>query len=479
MDPQELKELPRSERLERVFGHKPTEYQAKLLDFGEQKQKAQAAPQAGRQVGKTITAGAIGADHALTHADTDVLYAAPSQGTANEMFRECKKLFWNADLTLEQFGVSDDNKETWEFENGTRILSRTLGNVEQEDNSGNRGMNPTCVIIDEAAYEKDAVYTEEIEEFFITHAEYEYYLFSTPAGKSGYFYEKASPDEDGIRDVDEALKTKFGWYAPYWPTRISPYAQQDYIEKKEEELDEATFAQEFLGEFAEDGDSAIPHSTLVPNIKPDPFRKPTDSRFLSIDPARKGSDEMVAFDMDEDGKYWNVWAFESMTGPVFLEFVHGVQTGERYDSGVEVPWNGPYPEPDTGTSQIPQAGYQSILIEENAVGGYGADFAEASLGGVVRVINQTNETKQNIYQRLTKDLESEVLCLPNHDKLIRQTTNLQKSFTPTGKAKYEHPPGGHDDWPDSLAMVNWARHGGGEQLDTKDTGRAQQATISF
>jgi len=453
MDTTDLQNAARSERVAKLFDVEPTDYQAKLLDYGESKPRAQTAPKKGRQVGATLTAGLIGADHALSGPKgTDVLFAAPSQGTANEMFREAKKRFWNSELSLEQFGVVDDNKETWEFVDGTRILSRTLGNVEQSNNSGNRGMSPTCVIVDEAAYTKDAVYTEEIRPFFITHETYEFHLFSTPAGKSGYFYEKASEDHDGIRDIDDALDEPFGWYAPYWPTRISPFAQEDEIANAKENLTQDEFAQEYLGEFTDPGGNAISHDTLVPNIKPDVNRNPKEARYLAVDPARKGNDEMVVFDMAESGKYWNVWAFDEMDGPRFVEFLKAVHT------------NGEYPAPEIGQGTVPNGGYQTILIEENGVGGFGADFAQAGLGGVVRVVTTSNKTKQNIYQRLIKDLEGEELALPNHPKLVKQTTALEKTFTPTNKAKYEHPPGKHDDWPDACAFVNWARHGGGEQL---------------
>lgn len=441
-------QLPRSKRVEKLFGFSPTDYQVELLDYHEKNPRAQAAPKKGRQVGATLTAGVIGADYAVMNAGTDVLFAAPAQATADEMFRECKKHFKNSPFSLSRFGVEHPNKQTWEFTTGTRILARTLGNVEQEDNPGNRGMNPSCVIVDEAAYEKDAVYTQEIEEFFITHPTYEYYLFSTPAGKSGYFYNAVEG-----QNADD-------WFSPYWPSRINPYAQQSFIGKKREQLDRQTFAQEYLGEFAEDGESAIPHSTLTPNIDPErPFDQSLD-RFLGVDPARGGKDEMVAFDFDSAGVCWNAWAFETISGPQFVEFLEYVHTDE---TDLEY-WDAP-PAPACGDGVTPTGGYRTILIEENGVGGFAADFAEAGLGGVIRVVNSTNETKQAVYQRLIKDLEDSELALPKHQPLIRQTTKLQKSFTPTGKAKFEAPAGKHDDWPDSMGFANWARHGNGEMLN--------------
>lgn len=452
MNPEELRDLPRSERVERIFGIQPTQYQTKLLNYADEKPRAQTAPKKGRQVGATFTAGMLGADHALCHADTDVLYAAPSQGTANEMFRECKKLFWNSDLSLEQFGVVDDNKETWEFANGTRILSKTLGNVEQQNNSGNRGMNPTCVIVDEAAYEKDAVYTEEIEAFFITHEEFEYHLFSTPAGKSGYFYEKV--EEDGHRDLEDARDGKWSWYSPYWPSKISPFAQQDFIEQKRAELDSQTFAQEYLGEFVEASDAYLPHSIVKPCIDGDPDRNWNHGRYLGVDPARRGDDRAVFYDIDENGVTWNIWSEESTDGPGFVGRLEALHEGG--DPG----------QPDVGTGQLPQNGYQAIVVEENAVGGFGADFAEAGLGRVIQMVTSSNKSKGEMYQRLKNDLESENITLPSHRRLIDEMTSLQYSYTPTGLLKLEHPTGKHDDFPDALALANAARTGVADRFES-------------
>jgi hypothetical protein len=441
-DADTLRAMPRSERIEAVFGVEPTDYQRTLLDYADEKARAQTAPKKGRQVGATFTAGMLGADHALRHGDTDVLYTAPSQGTANEMFRECKKLFWNAELSLEQFGVEDDNKETWEFVNGTRILSRTLGNVEQSNNSGNRGMNPTCVIVDEAAYTKDAVYTEEIEEFFITHPEFEFHLFSTPAGQSGYFYEKV--EQDGVRDVDDAYAEDWAWYSPYWPTKISPFAQQDFIDQKREEFDEDTFAQEFLGEF-QGGGSLIGPDTVAQCVRD--LAENDAARFLGVDPAGGGEDRMVVYDIGESGMTHNIWSWQNVDGPSFLDYITRIVRGDNP------------PEPDVGVECYPAQGYQSCVIEKNGIGEFGADFAERDLGDVIVPISSGRESKHTLYKRLVRDLEAGDIAIPNFRPLKNQLTSLEKTTTPTGYWKVGHPPGGHDDYPDGLMLANAARTG--------------------
>lgn len=438
-----LLSMPRSERVGWVFGFEATDYQAEFLDYHEDVDKAQAAPKKGRQVGATLTAAVIGADRAMTHPGEDTLFAAPGQGTADEMFRECKEFFRQGPLTLQQYGVTDDNKRTWEFDNGHRILSRTLGNVDRDDRPGNRGMSPTGVLVDEAAYEKDKVYTDEIEGFFITHPAYEYYLFSTPAGKSGYFFDAVEG-----KNADR-------WFSPHWPTRISPFAQEDYIERKREELDSLTFAQEYQGEFAESEDAYLPHTIVKPCVDPDPASQCNALRYLGVDPAREGKDRMVLYDLDAQGVTRNIWSEEQTTGTGFVGRITALQQGTASDT------------PEYGAGDLPENGYEAIVIEENAVGGFGADLAEAGLGNVIRKVRTSSQSKQDMYQRLKKDLEDEALTLPNHRRLINQLTSLEYRYTQHGYLKIQHPTGGHDDYPDALALANAVRSGlvGNQQPD--------------
>jgi len=456
MNPDELSDLPRSKRVTELFSITPTEYQAKLLDYGEQKARAQTAPKKGRQVGATLTAAMLGADHALSGPKgTDVLFSAPSQGTANEMFRECKKLFWNADPSIEQFGVEEDNKETWEFIDGTRILSRTLGNVEQTNNSGNRGMNPTCVIVDEADYTKDATYTEEIRPFFITHEEYEFHLFSTPARVGGYFYDKV--EEQGHRELQDAMDGGHGWYSPYWPTEISPFAQESEIQNAREELTEDEFAQEYLGEFRSGGGLLDPE-TLAPCIQPD-REYGSGARYLGVDVAGGGEDRLVITDIDEHGVIHNIWAWKESSGPEFLDRLTAIVQGEMP------------PDPEAGTGET--AEYQSVVVEKNGIGEYGADFAERDLGNVIVPLSSGQESKHTLYKRLVRDLESKALSLPNHQRLKNELLGLKKTTTPTGYWKVEHSSGGHDDYPDSLMLANGARHGLADEFESTLKGGSQ------
>jgi len=444
--------MARSERVEFLFNFEPTDYQADLLDYHEQQAKTQAAPKKGRQVGASLVGSALAADYALWNPGEDILITAPMQDPADELFDKFTEHFKNSDFTLSQLGVVEDNKTEWKFSHGARVLSRTLG----QGKLSQRSKNPSFVIVDEAAYADDYHMSEVIEPFFITHPEYEFYLFSTPLGKSGYFY-----------DAVEG-KNADAWFSPHWPTEISPFADEEFLERKRKEKDSQSFAQEYLGEFVASEDAYLPHEIVKPCVTPNPNRRRSRARYLGVDPARKGSDRAVFYDIDEAGVTWNIWSEETTSGPGFVGRLQALQNGNASDT------------PDAGTGELPADGYESIVVEENAVGGYGADFAEAGLGRVVVMVTSSNKSKQEMYQRLKADLEAGELTLPSHRRLIQQLTNLRYSYTPTGLLKLSHPDGGHDDYPDALSLANAARAGMAERFaSNRDDAQKSSEPMAF
>lgn len=417
-------DLPRSERVEEIFNFSPTDYQAELLDYHEQQDKTQAAPKKGRQVGASLVGSALAADYALWNPDEVVLITAPLQDPADELFEKFTQHYKNSDLSLEQLGVVDDNKTEWRFSHGTRVISKTLGQGELSQ----RGRNPSFVIVDEAAYASDYHLSEVIEPFFITHKEYEFYLFSTPLGKSGYFYQAV----DG-QNADR-------WFSPHWPTEISPFADEEYLERKREERDQQSFAQEYKGEFVSAEDALIPHELVQPILGGQELE---GRKWLGVDIAREGKDSTVYTEVDENGAVNVVASEQSSTVDGILGRIRELHRENEY---------------------------VSIVVEENAVGGGVVDFGK-DLQGVMQPFTSSTKSKHQLYKRLKKDIESQDLTLPNHRKLIDQLTSLEFDFTQHGYMKVSHPAGGHDDYPDSLAFANWGRSGGGGQV-TRRTARS-------
>lgn len=403
----ELRDKPRSERLETLCDFGAFDYQEELLNKSAKVVKAAVKP--GRQVGKTVTGGAIAADEGIR--GSDVMILAPYEDTGAEMMEAFRNHVSRAEERLSgtgfNVGVETRNKTEWTFSNGGRVRMRTVGT----DGTQIRGKNPNVVLVDEAAYIKDSIFTEVIEPFFSTHENYQFYLFSTPAGKSGYFYEKVVQDDD--------------WYSPHWPSEISPLITSEFLQDKKEQLDSITFAQEYLGEFVDEGDAFLPFDTVQPCIgEPELSGKV----WLGVDVARKGKDRTVYTARDENKNVEILAAEDTSTIPGIIGRIK--QLHQEYT-------------------------FEKVLVDENAVGGGVVDDEELNAMGIIQGVKFTTKSKHEMYNRLKTDFESQSLCIPQHRKLIDELTSLQFSVTQNGYYKVKHPDGGHDDFADSLALANW------------------------
>jgi hypothetical protein len=63
------------------------------------------------------------------------------------------------------------------------------------------------------------------------------------------------------------------------------------------------------------------------------------------------------------------------------------------------------------------------------------------------------QNKEEMYKSLKLLMEQKKIKYPNHEKLIRQLSDLQYEFTENGHLKLHHPENGHDDYPDSLVLA--------------------------
>jgi hypothetical protein len=406
--------LPRSKRVEALFGFEPVEpYQRDLLDNPSQKKVVGW----GRRSGKTETCGAIGAEAALRLAGEDVAIYAPYAETAKEMFRV-------AVAHLESMGmhgvvgVETDNKITWELANGTRLIARTLGSEAQ------RGKGPKVILIDEAALVAKETITRVVRPMTITHSDYELILTSTPKGKRGYFWEKWNDS---------------GWWQSHVTCWENPYAQEDILEEIKAEEDALTWQQEYLAEFIEHGNAYLPsdlvaacmpgrHDNLAPEEIPTVERQ--GSRvWLAVDPATGGKDRAVYTSIDEYGNVFDVLSYDEQKTTNIVGTIRALHEEHNY---------------------------RAALVEKNAIGEGVVDFGELTLP--VRPFTSTSKSKASLYKTLRRYLEDGELTLPNHERLYIESTSLVFDHTSGGILRVQHPPGGHDDFPDSLALAVWAWH---------------------
>ncbi len=214
------------------------------------------------------------------------------------------------------------------------------------------------------------------------------HLFSTPLGKSGYFYQAV----DG-RNADR-------WYSPHWPTEISPFAEDDYLERKREEKDSQSFAQEYKGEFVSAEDALIPHELVEPILGAGSLE---GRKWLGVDIAREGTDSTVYTEIDEHGAVNVVDSEETSTIDGILGRIRELHRENQYES---------------------------IIVEENAVGGGVVDFG-SDLKGVMQPFKSSTKSKHQLYKRLKKDVESEDIALRTIGNSLTSSPRLSSTSRST------------------------------------------------
>lgn len=402
--------MRRSERVAAVFDFDAWDYEADVLDSPYRR----IVWVCGRQVGKTETAGVIPADWVLTHPGEDALIAAEYQETADELFARTKQHFANVGEPG-TVGIEKPNTKTYTMDTGGRVLSRTLGGG--AEGNPQRGKLPSCVVAEEAALIKRNVYDRVLRPMFATHEDYLLLLISTPRGKSGYLWDKwnDAPESD-----------TWGRYRS--KTGDSPLVTDEWLEGERAEVDDLTWRQEYLGRFVETGDEYLPESLVEPQQVSHGIERETDAAVLAVDPAGKGADRSVYASIDLNGNVFDLRSRETETVPESVGRIKALNN---------------------------ENAYSLIYVEENGLGTGVLDYSALELSRV-EGWTTSQKSRQDMYRNLKTVFEQGNVTLPDGDddarRMFNQLTSLTHGFSPNGILQVEHPPGGHDDYPDALAI---------------------------
>jgi len=415
-DALELLDLPRSERVSRLFGLDPYPYEADVLDD----ETPRKCLRWGRQTGKTETAGAIPAEWALTHPGEDVLVCARFQEQADELFRRTKKHL-DALGDPGEVGVDAPNKTSYEFTTGGRILSRTLATAatdgSDEKGSSERGKTPSCIVVEEAALVERNTYDRVLRPMVATHDDFELVLLSTPRGQQGYFYQKCTDDPR--------------WSESHVPTSANPDVSEEWLSAERADVDEITWRTEYLAEFLPTNSDPYLPFELVRSAVGDPSAREADvPRWLGVDPAGSGDDRSGYVSVSESGDVRVEASIETETTPEALGRIKALDRK--------------------------QGGYEEILVDKTGLGTGVFDFASEDLSNV-RPMTFSLSEQEEMWPTLKRLLEQGDLTLPDHERLTHELTALTYSYSRSGKLRVEHPPGGHDDHADALAAAVFGR----------------------
>ena len=378
----------------------------------------------GRQFGKTIMAINSLMFYAINNPKAKILWVSPVYSQAMKVFQQ----IFNA---LEPAGIiKSANKADFVM---TLINGSTIWFKSSERPETIRGLSINYCYIDEAQDVKDMAWKQSILPT-LTAAGKKCIITGTPKRKN-WFY-----------DVFMMGKSEnHSNYLSYHGSSLeSPYVSQDFIDEQERTLPPKIFRQEFLAEWQEEEGSVFSNIGAVCINENWPQRDRNLRVYGGLDIGTKG-DYSVLTIIDELGRVLFIWRDNK------------IEYSQIVDKVVEV---------------CRHYNVNDLLVETN---GPGDPLFEQIKRGYSRTspLFQTNQTKENIIRRLMGDIQDAALELPSYNLfsyLAEELEMFEYEVLPSGKIRYGHPQGFHDDCVLSLAMANWNRanpkRGGGIKISS-------------
>lgn len=372
----------------------------------------------GRQVGKTEVCALDGLHRASTREDTTVLITAPTQRQSSELFKRVKDLIGQASG---EWGVDRSTQTIIEFRNGSRIICLPSGT----DGNSIRGYTADYIIVDEAAFVEDTVFTSVLLPMLAT-TDGTLALASTPFGKAGFLYEEAYLGDE--------------WHITEVPSMESPLVSAEFVREQQQTLTKQEFRQEIEGQFVESADAFFPRELIADAIAPDPDFRGHDDVVLGVDLARHGTDRTVILPIDARG----------VVGPIERSTDWSLTEGAGRVAAL-----------------VDEYDVTRVVVDETGLGAGAVEMLEEDVGTrLVEGVTFTIDRKQSMYNRLKSALENGTLTLPD-DRLLRQElTDLEYEFTRGGKTKIGHPDGARDDHADALALATLRHRDSGSTYAT-------------
>lgn len=376
-----------------------------------------------RQSGKseTISIGVV--IEAMRNPNGHIIIVAPTDRQAGELF--LKVAYY-----LKQEGITDTvesfTARTAILNNGCRISAFPIGN--NGDNL--RGMTANILILEEAAFIKDDVVNEVLMPMVSTPGS-KLIKISTPRGKNHFYKSFISDNYNAFR---------FTWRDAVNAGRYD----KEFIDEARDNSTETQFAVEFESEFVEGADNYFPaqliENCINSNIVQEFVPKPDKIYFMGIDVAYAGKDKSVFTIVESDkvysyGKVVHIFEYETN------------DTGTAYDKACELQdiWNCKKIFPDATTAG---SGLATMLGRK-----YNNGFKK-SKNDIVEGIIFTNKSKIDMFSNLKLHMEHGNINIPDNRNLVYQLQDFRYELSEKSDAvKLHHPVGGHDDYPDSLALA--------------------------
>lgn len=376
----------------------------------------------GRQSGKSTTLLGLILYYSINKAKSVSLYTAPTYGQINKILVQLMDVLQPTGI------IVSANKSSYEIKltNGSMIYFRS---TERADSI--RGLAVDYLFCDESQDTNTSDFQKSILPT-ITARGKKCVLAGTPKRKNLFYdYFQMGRSED--------FPNHTSYHFPSWE---SPYVSTEFIEEQKRTLPPKIFSQEFEAKWQENEGSVFQNLNGVCINDLWPNRDKNIRVYAGLDIGSK-DDYSVLVILDELGRCLNVWRANNISYSEIVRKV--VDTCKHYN-------------------------VTELLCEVNGVGDPVYEQIKKEYQRATPLF-QTNQTKENTIRRLIGDIQDQALELPSYNlmpEFIQELEIYEYEILASGKIRYTHPNGMHDDIVDALAMANWSRtnpkRGGGLQI---------------
>ncbi len=368
----------------------------------------------GRQTGKDTLTALYGLWLALTSPASIVVCVSPSQRQSDLWMAKLKAFALSRPEVRD--AVVDLSQSELALSNSSRVYSLPSG---VGGGITIRGFSKVSLLVfNEAAWVAEEVY-QAAGPFLAASEGGKVILISTPFGQSAYLWR--------------------AWNSPLFaklniPSSASPLISDAFLEKERETMDALSYASEYEARFLSSQNAYFPTELVRRCVQAyplaeSPLQEHEGMAFhLGCDWGRvEGGDRTVltVVGIDKEGRGRVLWlkAFE-------------------------------------GTDYVEQAAYVAWL---HGLWHFKRILADASNHAVVDTLRAkslpvdpvafTAPSKAEMYGRLKAAMEAGRLVLPDHRDLLRELSTFEYRISERGNLLLHHAVGGHDDYPDSLALA--------------------------
>jgi hypothetical protein len=293
-----------------------------------------------------------------------------------------------------------------------------------------RGFSKVSLLVfNEAAYVEESVY-EAAAPFLAASKESRMILISTPFGQNGYLWRAWNSEFFAKSQV---------------AAEQCPLITKDFLEKERASIDTLSFEREYHAVFLSSQDAYFPTELIASR---------TQAYTLVETPLTQH--EGMAFYLGAD------WARVEGGDRTVLTVL-----GVNRENHGKVLWIKSF----EGISYVDQVEYVQWLHRQWQFRRISSDASAHATNDMLRrkmlpvdSVKFTTGRKVEMYGRLKSALEADRLILPQHPNLQRELSTFQYKISPGGNLLLHHAQGGHDDYPDSLALAT--------QVLTKDRGKS-------